>query len=317
MRSSSALEVFTRVHGGRYDYSDMGYTRMARTIRVGCPIHGVFTIQARRHAEGSGCRICTGTRIGIGELIRKFVEAHGDKFDYRHVSETYTSMSGAKVRIICPAHGEFWVRPVNHLKTTTGCMGCAGDERTVSKEEVIRRIAEAGNSHLLPDDFEYRGMLTKCRVACPKHGDYFAYPVNLVRGHGCLPCSKRTSEEETAWLLALYQLLGDWRMTRGARLPGVDGPVDAIFFSPNGRQVAVEYDGSYWHRGASALARDERKTAQVALLEIPAIRLRAHPVGGVNAEVGNAMKNIHVPETRTPPSLFVEEIAAAIRGLAR
>lgn len=56
------------------------------------------------------------------EVIKRFCEIHGTKYDYSKVS--YTKML-EKVCIVCPDHGEFWMRPNDHL-FNHGCPSCGG-----------------------------------------------------------------------------------------------------------------------------------------------------------------------------------------------
>lgn len=59
------------------------------------------------------------------EVIARFREVHGDKFDYSKVE--YKGMT-VDVCIICPIHGEFWQTPYGHLKGV-GCKKCISDNK--------------------------------------------------------------------------------------------------------------------------------------------------------------------------------------------
>lgn len=67
-----------------------------------------------------------GKKITQEEFIRRAREIHGDKYDY---SKAEYINSTTKVCIICPVHGEFWQRPVNHICTKQGCQKCYDDRR--------------------------------------------------------------------------------------------------------------------------------------------------------------------------------------------
>lgn len=61
-----------------------------------------------------------GRKLSREEVISKFRNVHGDRYDYSKV--VYVDMN-SKVTIICPEHGEFYVTPDNHLRGR-GCPRC-------------------------------------------------------------------------------------------------------------------------------------------------------------------------------------------------
>jgi hypothetical protein len=52
------VEAAKKVHGDKYDYSDVIYSNMHSRITIGCPIHGDFIQLAQSHLKRSGCRAC-------------------------------------------------------------------------------------------------------------------------------------------------------------------------------------------------------------------------------------------------------------------
>lgn len=55
------------------------------------------------------------------EFIQRAKAIHGDKYDY---SKVEYKNSETRVCIICPAHGEFWQFPNNHINGKQGCSKC-------------------------------------------------------------------------------------------------------------------------------------------------------------------------------------------------
>lgn len=47
-----------RVHGDKYDYSLVNYTKSANKVKIICPEHGVFEQEANSHLQGFGCPKC-------------------------------------------------------------------------------------------------------------------------------------------------------------------------------------------------------------------------------------------------------------------
>lgn len=123
----------------RYDYSLFDdLPKLGEKIPIFCREHNeVFLQEPRSHMRGhTGCSQCKsnkllGPRNDIGrfksdeELMQNFIsrakDTHGSEYDY---SEFRYLGSGVKGKILCPAHGEFWQTPSNHLKGTK-CPACA------------------------------------------------------------------------------------------------------------------------------------------------------------------------------------------------
>ena len=62
-----------------------------------------------------------GKKLTTEDFIKKAKLIHGNKYDYSKVE--YIN-SQTKVCIICPEHGEFWMKPNDHLCRKYGCHKC-------------------------------------------------------------------------------------------------------------------------------------------------------------------------------------------------
>ena len=127
-------------------------------------------------------------KLTTEEFIKKAREVHGDRYEYSKV-EYVTNQT--KVRIICPKHGEFWQKPVNHLQGK-GCLKC-GRERTASfhTKSQDQFIQEAKKIHGNKYDYskvEYVDWQTKVTIICPIHGEFVQSPTSHLQGNGCLKC---------------------------------------------------------------------------------------------------------------------------------
>jgi hypothetical protein len=58
------IEKATKVHGTRYDYSELSLTRASDKVSIICPIHGVFRQKAYHHYPGIVARLAASTAIG-------------------------------------------------------------------------------------------------------------------------------------------------------------------------------------------------------------------------------------------------------------
>jgi hypothetical protein len=137
------------------------------------------------------------------EFIRESKEKFGEgKFRY---DNTVYKDSKTDLIITCPKHGDFKVRPDNHL-----CKGSNGGCRECMKEflqelfssntkEFIRRSKEKfGEGKFRYDNTVYTNNRTNVIITCPKHGDFKILPDNHLRegsNGGCRECKKEFLQE--------------------------------------------------------------------------------------------------------------------------
>lgn len=108
-------------HGDKYNYSKSNYIGWQKPIYIECKIHGVFETKPSTHCLTNGaCKRCTGKEITTEDAITKFIETHGEQYDYSKVD--YKS-SKTKIEIICKEHGSFKQIPNSHLRGI-GCPQC-------------------------------------------------------------------------------------------------------------------------------------------------------------------------------------------------
>lgn len=118
------IERFKLIHGIRYDYSKVNYTKYENKVKIICRIHGEFEQMVDTHLRGNGCSKCSGKyRSNNQEFIEKAIKIHRDKYNYDKVNykNAYTD-----VIINCNKHGDFLLRPTDHLHLKRGCPGCHG-----------------------------------------------------------------------------------------------------------------------------------------------------------------------------------------------
>jgi len=118
------------VHGNKYDYSKVIYTRAKDKVIILCSVHGDFLQSSDKHTQGKGCIKCgiaknkqTYFIKWSSEFIKKANEIHGYKYDY---SKIVLKTSRCKVEIICPIHGIFKQVANNHTRGH-GCSKCGDD----------------------------------------------------------------------------------------------------------------------------------------------------------------------------------------------
>lgn len=186
------------VHGDRYDYSKVDYKGKDVKVCIICPIHGEFWQLPSNHLRGSGCYSCNRVdkqTMPLSEFIRCAIEAHGCKYDY---SKVKYKNSITPVCIICPVHGEFWQRPIDHLQGK-GCRKCGGTDR-LTTEEFIRRARLVHGDKYDYSKVVYVNGRTEVCIICPIHGEFWQKPQNHLHGRGCHECAsidRRNSKRKT------------------------------------------------------------------------------------------------------------------------
>lgn len=233
-------------HGDRYDYSAARYANNESVIEIRCPEHGPFMQRARNHMLGRGCPACkaesTSTRCRDSRetFIEKARAIHGDAYDYSKVDY---SASGAKVEIICPAHGPFWQRPNSHLNRKAGCPRCAG--KFMSTSEFIEKARSVHGDTYGYANTEYRLIKDRVVITCQTHGDFEQTAEAHLIGRGCRFCwyESTTSQGENE--------LADWIASLGLEVRRNDrtalhNGMEIDIFVPSVR-AGIEFNGCYWH----------------------------------------------------------------------
>lgn len=136
------------------------------------------------------------------QFIDKANLVHDSFYDYSLVE--YKN-SRTKVTIICPKHGNFEQTARGHLSGKR-CIKCSKQygaltnkrNKKYSTEEFIAKSKLIHKNYFTYHNTIYVNYHTKICVTCPKHGDYWTFPGDHLRGCGCSKCKnmyKYTTEE--------------------------------------------------------------------------------------------------------------------------
>lgn len=120
-----------KVHGEKFTYNKVDYTKGKDKVVITCVTHGDFKQLPESHLQGIGCPFCA--KVNLNNAIEKqrltaalsFVDKsnkkHGNKYSY---TKTKYKNNRHKVIITCPEHGDFVQTPAYHL-SGNGCQSCA------------------------------------------------------------------------------------------------------------------------------------------------------------------------------------------------
>ena len=262
---SKGIEKARLVHGDKYDYSKVKYTRQQDKVMIGCPEHGIFVQAFHSHLQGAGCPACGNLKISQVkrtdpmELKDSFVsqarKIHGDIYGYGRVSfEGKTTKD--KVTITCPRHGRFDQTWGNHITLRHGCPKCGTSRDHIKKrmeklhgtveERRLQFLKESKTSHAgfysYPNLIEeFKGYYSKITVVCPNCGPFLQYAHNHARGHGCYRCKRSTVEREVENWVREHM---DGELIVGNRK--VIAPKEIDLYLPS-YSMAIEVGGVYYH----------------------------------------------------------------------
>ena len=238
------------VHNEKYDYSKVDYINTSTKVCITCLEHGDFFQTPYIHAiKGCGCPKCAKNKQSLAfsnnvdDIISKFIEKHGELYDYRYVNEDYSNMH-RKVRIICHKHGVFSQTPHNHLKGN-GCPKCYMENKKNGNPKFLKNFiekAEKIHNKKYKYDSEYFNSKSKVKIFCPIHG-YFEQRVDVhLSGCGCPICANHFSKDE----LEIYEYVKSKNNNVIHSEKSIINPYEIDIFIPN-KHIGIEYNGLYWH----------------------------------------------------------------------
>lgn len=142
-------------------------------------------------------------RLTKSEFIELAKGIHGDKYDY---SKVEYKNSITKVRIICPIHGDFFVRPSDHIHCKVGCQKCSGVYRS-SKEEFVEKAKLKYGDKYDYSKVEYVNNKTKVCIICHEkdkygveHGEFWQRPNDHLSGYECRKCKNKHIPTTEEWV---------------------------------------------------------------------------------------------------------------------
>ena len=213
------IEKARLVHGDKYDYSKVNYTKSKEKVTIICPTHGEFRQKPNDHLQGQGCGYCGRNTSSIKqclakkEFIERAMKKHNCRYDYSNVNYVNNS---TKVKIVCFEHGEFWQTPSAHLNGQ-GCPKCGLEDikrkNTLTCNEFIERSNVIHSSKYDYSHVVYKKSNKKVIILCPKHGSFLQTPNNHLSGHGCPICNESKLERKISSLLKEKDILFEEQKT--------------------------------------------------------------------------------------------------------
>ncbi|MCK9446119.1 hypothetical protein M0Q50_04415 [bacterium] len=163
------IEKSIKIHGYKYDYSNVYYVKNDIKVDIMCKEHGIFSQKPGAHLRGQGCPNCysLNKKSNTKDFIEKSIKIHNNTYDYSLVN--YVTKKD-NVTIICPIHGKFEQKASIHLQGH-GCKIC----RNSKLELYFRNKLETNNIDFISD---YR--FDDCRNILPLPFDFYLQKLNIL-----------------------------------------------------------------------------------------------------------------------------------------
>jgi hypothetical protein len=185
-------------HGDTYDYSLVEYVNISTPVNIICKSHNIFIQKPSDHLQGYGCRLCGVEKVSkqLSSNIETYTvianRVHNNTYDY---SESKYVNSSTKIIIICKTHGQFLMRPNDHLSNKQGCPKCGHLHKSQYKNLIAKQtfIEKANNVHNQYYDYSqtvYTKSNNKIDIICPEHGIFQQIANDHLNGSGCKQCTR-------------------------------------------------------------------------------------------------------------------------------
>lgn len=208
LTQDSFIERSNKTHGNRYEYSKSQINKKNDKVLIICKEHGNFKQLPQNHIKGAGCPECgrlaraTSQSYSTKDFLDSIREVHADKYDYSGVD--YIN-SQTKVKIICPIHGAFMMKPNSHFNGQ-GCPSCgriaARENITLEYCEFLERAEKIHSNRFEYVEKSYNNYTSKMKMYCSEHGFFEQTPhSHISMKAGCPKCGylKSALSNQKSW----------------------------------------------------------------------------------------------------------------------
>lgn len=204
------------------------------------------TPQVIKGIENMRCRKCITKRIQqhnrkCPKEFEKVIESYGGI-----LLESYID-SHSRVKFMCPTCNEIFYRKPSTIRNpqSVHCTSCNRKKNRITIEMAEKKAAKAGA--ILNDS--YVNAYTKANFRCPKCSRIFKRVPSIVWNEKAIYCRKCSFSAGTSKIVidvllpSLLKICGTKESKVEVKINGVFGYVDILI-----DDIAIEYDGYYWHR---------------------------------------------------------------------
>ena len=289
------------VYGNKYTFNNVKYTSKKEKVSITCPIHGDFLILPSNALKGRQCPKCSKHYMDTEYFIYLAKNKHGDKYDY---SKTKYTDCHTPVCVICPIHGEIYIKAHKHLNSC-GCTECAimerGEKRRSETKEFIDKARKVHGEKYDYSEVEYICANKKVKIICPEHGEFWQTPNGHLYGRGCSKCANHSRGEEKVSNFLLKKRINF--IPQYKIKIGLLNEVKVDFYIELNEKYIIEFNGiqhykkvPYFHRNEEAfklqLWRDKQLEIWCKENNINLIIIRYNEINNIDKILTNFFKKI-------------------------
>lgn len=239
-RRNSFLETAHKIHGDRYDYSQIEYVNKTTPIKIICKEHGPFMQTPETHRDGYGCSLCSGKRKPTTE---EWVDSVKHLYDGRYdLSKVQYIDNKTPVEVVCSKHGSFYPIPNNYRKGISGCPRCNDElkhERYSSNtKEFIEKACKVHGDRYDYSKVDYYNKSRGVLIICKEHGEFEQAPSVHLSGSGCPKCKNKS---QTILFEKLQSIFVNEKIEYEKRFKWLGLQSLDIYFPKY--SIGIEYDG--------------------------------------------------------------------------
>ena len=151
--SKKFIENAKKIHGNRYDYSQVDYVTNTTSVKLICPDHGEFWVYPASHTSEAKKTKCPECKAEERSDSIEFVEAHlKDKkmklLDTMHPNRKYV-LTLQKIKLGCEVCNHSWITKWRNIKVNNNaCAGCSKYKHSHSFQE-FQELANSLNCQII------------------------------------------------------------------------------------------------------------------------------------------------------------------------
>ena len=130
------------------------------------------------------------------EFIDKSIVIFGDQLDYSKVD--YID-SRTEVILMCKSHGDFNIKPKDHISYKRGCSVCSGVK--YNTETFIETAGVIHDNEYIYDKVKYITIKTPIIIVCKIHGDFTQLPDKHINAEQGCPKCKKTARRDIEYII--------------------------------------------------------------------------------------------------------------------
>ena len=255
--------------------------------------HEWETVIGKRTREGIGCPACAGKVVtDRNSLEVAFPEVAAQWHPTLNGNLTPDRVhrgANKKAWWLCPRCGHSWEAAISSRTWAgSGCPACAGMAVTdhnnleVAYPKIAAQWHPVLNGDLTPDQV-YKGNEKKAWWLCELGHEWESLISSRTRqGYGCPGCIlSHRSEPEVRLACELSTFFPEIDPTQNYKLSIPDGKPFLIDIAAPSLKLAIEYDGSYWHKDKAGKDREKVKRLKAAGWSV--LRIREEPLELIQA----------------------------------